>query len=812
MASSIALPRWVEWLLGLPPADSGEGTRFAMETAWLPAPWLVFLVAFACLGLVAWAYHFQRFTTRRWRVIMLAVLRAAVVLGVLFMLTGFALVPQRTGLPYLVLLVDESESMRIADRYGDEELRSKLLQIIERADLEQDSADPPESSSSTGSGGARIRRIDLAQSILLADDAELLADLARRYKLRAYAVASASRELSQDDDEQLPIIRSLSADGQATRLGEGVLEVLDDLRGAPPAAIVILSDGNTTDGENLADAAREARRQQVPLFTVGIGSTDPPRNLAATDLLVDDVVFVNDVVGFEFKLDASGLSGRTVDVVLKERDSAPPVARTTVTVDDSPGPQTVRIPYRPTTVGEFEYEVEVVPLSDEEDTSDNRLTATISVRDDKIRVLYVESFPRFEYRFVKHMLERDGTIELNIVLQQADRGFSRIDGTAIPLFPVRREELFAYDVLILGDIDLTYFGAQSLQNVHDFVTEKGGGAIFIAGPRHNPADFRNTALADLLPMDVNTVRMPPQYVEEEFRVQPTELGVISPHMQLADSPEASRGVWEDLQTVRWFVEVNDLKPAARVLAEHPSKTGSQGLPLPLFIMQYVGSGKVLFHATDETHRWRKLDFQEVDFARYWVQTIRYLSRAKLLGENAFAELTTDRRKYIRGETVRFRVRFPDERDAPADENDVNIVIEQQGGRQQTLPLRRNNINRGVFEGRLQDAEQGRFRAWIVSASQSGQGPAVDFDVAAPPGEYERTEMNESEMREAATATGGRFYLVTDVDDLVQDLPEGRQIVVESLQPIPIWNHPLFVGLVLALVSAEWLLRRMFGLL
>ncbi len=80
-------------------------------------------------------------------------------------------------------------------------------------------------------------------------------------------------------------------------------------------------------------------------------------------------------------------------------------------------------------------------------------------------------------------------------------------------------------------------------------------------------------------------------------------------------------------------------------------------------MHYVGSGKVIFHATDETWRWR-FRVGDVFFARYWVQTIRYLSRSKLLGKDRSAELTVDRREYRRGEPVRVRVRFLDDRQAP----------------------------------------------------------------------------------------------------------------------------------------------------
>ena len=77
-------------------------------------------------------------------------------------------------------------------------------------------------------------------------------------------------------------------------------------------------------------------------------------------------------------------------------------------------------------------------------------------------------------------------------------------------------------------------------------------------------------------------------------------------MQLGDTPEETRTLWQNLPPLYWMVELGELKPGARVLAEHPAHDRRRdGRRLPLIVMQYVGAGKVLFHATDETWRWRR---------------------------------------------------------------------------------------------------------------------------------------------------------------------------------------------------------------
>jgi len=88
----------------------------------------------------------------------------------------------------------------------------------------------------------------------------------------------------------------------------------------------------------------------------------------------------------------------------------------------------------------------------------------------------------------------------------------------------------------------------------------------------------------------------------------------------------------------------------------------------------VGAGKVVFHSTDEVWRWSRHPEGEQFYARYWIQMTRYLSRSRLLGGNRAVQLVTDRNEYQRGETVRLRARFFDERVAPSQDDGVTVVL------------------------------------------------------------------------------------------------------------------------------------------
>src|SRR5688572_9545487 len=639
------LPTWLEHLLGVDTAEAGEGTVWGLDHTWSWAPWVTVLFVLATVALIVGVYLREGRTAGQRSALTMAFLRLGTVAIVLFMLAEFVLSGQRTGLPYVVVLVDDSESMGIVDRY-DDKLRAALEKRIQAAGLDQ------------------LTRLNLAKTLLVEDNGRLLSQIERRHKLKVYFVSAAARQATAEAGELVGAIKQLEPTGATSRLGQGVRTVLNDLRGTPPAAVICLTDGITTEGESLGDAAAYARRKNVPLFTIGLGSEEPIKNLKLSDLLVDEVVFVDDYVNFEFKLTGAGFSGRNVEVVLREKDKQTPLASLNVKVAADNQPQKLRLPYRPTQVGEFEYVVEVKSLPDEDpkQLGDNAEMRPVSVRKEQVRVLFVQSYPSFEWRRLKAMLERDPSIEFATVLQEADLEFAEIDQSALRVFPVRRDELFSYDVILFGDVNPAFLSGSAMQNLADFVTEKGGGVVFIAGRQFTPFAYRDTPLEPLLPVDVAKATMPPptETVTESFAIRPTDLGLASPQMQLGDTTDQTEQIWRKLPCVYWFVETPTLKPAARVLAEHPTRAGPEGKPLPIFTLQYVGAGKVLFHATDETWAWR-FRVGDVYFARYWVQTIRYLSRSKLLGKDRTAELSTDREEYPRGEPVRLRVRFFDDR-------------------------------------------------------------------------------------------------------------------------------------------------------
>lgn len=827
------LPAWLADWLGVELPAAGDSATWQLDTTWHWPPWATVLLVLAAIIWTLTLYTCEASTAGRGYRALLAILRMTAIALVLIMLAQWAIALRLTGPPAFALVIDRSASMGIADRYREPVEAERLAERLSKNNLTE------------------ATRLNQAKSIATESNGRLLAELARQYRLEVYFAAGGMERQPHATDSAALVaaIRGLTSDGadsRATRLGDAVRHVLDDFRGAPPAGILLLTDGVNTEGLSLVDAAREARQKGVPLFAVGLGRDDPPRDLELADVLVDDAVFVDDLVSFQIQIKASGLEGQSAEVALRHEDgsratgSASAIAKQNVTLPPTGQTLTIQLVDRPSEPGDVTYVVEITPRDDESNPDNNRQRRVVAVRDAKIRVLVIFGYPSYEFRFLKTMLERDSTIQLATYLQDADPEYTEQDKTALRTLPVGRDELFEYDVLVFGDVDPRLLPRSLWPIVRAFVAEKGGGAAFIAGPRHLPWSYRDNAdVGALLPINMDSLTLAadnklPAAVTRGFVVTPTPLGLRTAPLQLGDTPTETEQIWIDLAPLYWLAEIGGLKPAAQILAVGPdsqstalalTRTDASTSPLsnavhsplpsphsalPVICFQYFGAGRALFHAMDSTWRWR-IGVGDIFFARYWVQTIRYLARGKLTGGRG-AELATDRREFRRGEPVQLRARFRDTRLAPAGAGEVTILIESPGQVRRCATLHRNQTADGVFEGVLTDLVEGQYQALLAEPQLTGDPPAVRFAVVAPPGELTRTEMDRGALIAATETTHGKFYTIDDVDRLTEDLPSGRRVPIENLPPLPLWNRWWLLSLFLVCITAEWVLRKRKGML
>ncbi|MGF1632385.1 MAG: hypothetical protein ACFCVE_00920 [Phycisphaerae bacterium] len=795
--------RLLEIILGLERGFLSEqgSFRFEFNPQWPwaqavgNATWNVLLVA-AVVALVVYVYR-RDGRNRRARFV-LAGIRIALLVFVIALLNRptLTLVQSRTEPSVLAVMVDQSLSMRVPDAAAGDE--------------------PP------------ISRVAAAGELLRTEG--LLTDLAREHQLRFYtfdadAVPLAELAVPQGQVAQpgdlLARLEDLAANGQSTDLARSVATVLQDLQGQRLAGVVILSDGRSTPAKPISQVLARLEGFGVPLFPVAVGSSEAPRNLEVRRVSAEEAVFVGDLVNVEAEVRATGFPGPAEAVVsLVDAATGDPVlgpdgqpVRRRIEIDAA-DPQPLNLTFKADTEGTLELAVVVESEIAEVNPDDNRRSLQMDVLDAQIVVLYVDGYPRWDYRYLRNQLMRDPTVEVSLLLTSADPSFRQEGDRPITRFPVNMDELLAYDVVLFGDVDPRQFTDRQLQLVNEFVSTKGGGFGMVAGPRWSPQSFRKTAVEPVLPVDISRTESTAATtgtIGEGFRPVLTTAGAQSPVFRFFADPEANRSfVQEQLQLLFWFSRGVTVKPGVgEALAEHPMETGPDGRKAPILVIGRYGAGRTLYSAIDDSWRWRFYTGESI-FDTYWVQQLRYLARGKKLGQRRIT-FTADRPVYELGDQVRATLRVLDAQVGASLPDSLDVeLIGPDGQLVAREKLRRQEGAADVFTTSFTAAGTGSFTLRTPAPAPGLSDLRLPLEVTVPKLELAEPQVDRVGLARLASQTQGRPLELAEAAAGLRQIESARR-VIPVLSASPLWDAPLALAIFALLITSEWVARKLWGM-
>lgn len=815
-----------EGLLGgllLPLAQSAPKTYTRMHFDQAPEGWVVLLICVLVVAFAAACYLLERRGERRWLKPILTGVRAAALLAVVLILfrplESSELRDEKLG--YVAVAIDVSRSMEFTDSERDEALRAKIGAAL-------------------GVSESRLReltRLDRIKAALRQEQGGILRELAAKNRVRFFTFSSTRQRLDKADlprasegssseneaalAKALAELDGLSAEGPSTALGSSLEKVLGDMRNEQLAGVILLTDGRSNSGDVAASAvAGRLGRKGIKVYAVGVGDPEPRRDLALDDFRAPEVTLAGDVLAGSLVVRAEGYEERRPATVRVYLAGAKIAEETGQVGGDAPEWQ-VAFSTKVSRPGKYELKAEIVPDPDEQRLDNNVDTRQVSVIDERIRVLYVEGYPRWEYRYLKNALVRDKHMEVQCLLVSADPEFvqeSTPGVVSLRRLPPR-EELLKYHVVILGDVKpeardrkgepVFYDGA--LETIKELVKERAAGLLMLSGALANPRLYATTPLAEVLPVEVEEGGFANGDFRRDFHPRLTREGVQSPLLQLEPSEELNRDLWERrLRGFFWYAQVKRAKPAAHVLGVHPTSRNQHG-NLPLFAWHRYGAGTCFWIGIDETWRWRAEVGDKYPY-RFYGQILRFLSLPSFTRSKRFY-ITTDKRDYDVGEEVRVTAEVRDEQAATAAKQDV--TLEQPNGQTQTLSLAAIKGEPGKFSSIYKPVQTGRYSLSAQAGERFGADEIAtrEFEVTLPRLETAEPRMDEEGLKRIASESGGRYLRLDELKTVPADLTELRErILVHQGEPDELWDKPWVFALIFGLLLSEWLGRRAARLL
>ncbi len=761
--------------------------RFSTESSWYRtwdlSWWWVALALVGFLVLGSWAY--QCFARRHRGVVGILVAFRWCLMSSLFVLAmGWYPKSMDVESPEILICLDLSESMAQRMR-------------------------------SPGTHGGETTRLEAV--VDLVNKSELGSQ--SKWNVSAYSIGDELAELEFADGKLAGDLLPLE---KQSRLGDGLQQLLTQITGRPVAAVVLLTDGVTTQGKTLQQMDRLLQRSDVPIFTVALDPKTSFQDASLGYVISPAHALVGENVLFEVPVLAESLAGKELVVqmlraadgeLLQEQKWIPDSSHDEAKLEflqviDLPGPHTYR----------FEVQFD----GDDFNRTNDEQRIQIQAHEMQQRVLVVAGTPSWEYRFLKHTIERSvreveqsklAPFQLHVLLQDAASNFSEIDGSALSVFPVSVAALEQYDVIMLlnpltaQESPTRGLGGADCEHLLEYVQSRSGNLVWVAGAGFNAAQWSHLGLGPLLPAGPADFLSSVSFLgpAETVGVQRSQLGAAMGPLQLQRVDSRRPFEWKDDWRTGQFVLPTQVKPGTRVLLESSEVLPVQQKPAPLLLFRNVGAGSVLFQGFDEAYYLRYQRGDEVLNA-YWSQWIQYLAKRKWLSQKDWQELRTDRSVYLEGEPVQVIAQSVGDEGA---EGRIEVSVLSDLGFQTELGLLTGKQGPLDFTGELVGLVAGNYRVQLENR-QSGEMSETQFVVRSHPDEDEVKAVNRVGLAHVARVSGGELVELDDLSRMSAWLPPGSPRVVGQRVGTALWDRALWLGgfgaVWAGLLVLEWSLR------
>ncbi|MEP6168318.1 MAG: VWA domain-containing protein, partial [Rhodopirellula bahusiensis] len=493
----------------------------------------------------------------------------------------------------------------------------------------------------------------------------------------------------------------------------------------------------------------------------------------------------------------------------------------------------IRFEIEPQTVGRRRLAVRVVAPAEDRNAADNMQTARYEVVARKLQVLAIAGGPTREYRFVRNLLFRDESVQLDVWLQTGMQGMSQDADELLARFPETAEELFDYDAVVMFDPDWSAIDSASLELLDRFLTQQAGGLVLVAGPVFHPkisgdrADPRSSQIGAFFPVNLAT-RGPllgggRQGGSESWPLKFTPESSQAEFLWVADSAEESFEIWQEFGGFYDYVGVKSAKPGAKVYAYFSDPTTEVSGSLPIFMAsQFYGAGRVFFQGSGEV--WRLRAGGDRYFDSYYTKLIRWVSEGRLLRDSNRGVLLVDSDRAMVGQNIALRAVLVDDQFQPLTEPFVTAKLLAPDGKIKDLKLTpaADSPRGGTYTGNFVVTKSGGYEIQLaVGDALDEQLLRQSVQVRLPTSELERPRRADDELLNLASATRGEYVPVdetTPMSDVKATLSEAivPQSQVTLLAGTPdsaftLRRNAVLMWLIASVLTFEWVTRRLHRL-
>ena len=693
--------------------------------------------------------------------------------------------------------------------------------------------------------------LDTSRSMATKDTAPTRLAAAKRWiedNLTKGAPANISLNYYAFNDALTPLgsLDSAAATGNATGLADALQNLLTVSSDEPLVGVLLCSDGIENMRRDPEAVAELYHRKGIRIHSLTVGTTNDIQDIVLENVQVKRAVPNQAPAKIGINLRAFGYRDQPVPVQLLCANQV--VGSKTVKLKD--GAQKIEMEFTPRQRGFQIYEVRVPVQPGEWLATNNRRVFGMEAIDPGIQVIYMEGTPQQsessipEWKYLKDALQSDPNIHVKTLYRQfgsSGQFLNTVDAdpdTGEKIYPVEHpthgfprtfDELLSYDVIIHSDIRKESFSAEQLQNMARLVEEYGGGFVMIGGhSAFGQGGYHRTILDRVIPVAMEQEN---DSQARSFHLRVPLAALSHPLMALGATRTETEEIWaRKFPTLFGCNLVDRAKPGAVVLAEDPTSRNAYG-PRLVLAVQNVGKGRSMAFMSDTTRSWGR-DFETIwgerinpslplvesncdrrYYRQFWVNAIRWLAAGRMVRTNNPVTLELEKSGCLAGERVAATIKVRDDQLKSIDTAEVALVLSGAGRTNPPVKAVFNRVDRS-YQADLVAPQSGDF---LVAALATSKGQKLGEDhqlLVCEAGDRELADLRARPelMADLARRSGGEsMTLATKTGPQISALFGTSPPETVETRRHPLWDRWWWLGAILALLSAEWAVRRLNGM-
>jgi len=745
----------------------------------------------------------------------------------------------------------ENELKKLLNRFAEEMEAWRTLE--EQPEALQQVADEALAASEDEEVDAAIERLeimkrsDLVSVLLTQEPFNLVETLSEKGDVSVFSFAEEPEPISTENHTNL--VGKLDF----TRIGSTLGRVVNRFEKMPLGAVVIITDGNNNAGKPLLELRESMGERNIPVFALAVGGKEPPPDVSVARVSAPRTSFLDDTLNVSVALHRHGHLDQPIRVKVMADDK---IMAEQIVEPGGEAETIVDLSFLEEQAGTRVYNVIAEREDTKEDTlrkkkeeagehagppveafdHNNEKALTVSILEDSIRTLCIDEYPRWETRYANMMLKRDKRVDLNTIFVASTENHqlpvSKVGGTEDgegggsatekDKYPASRDALFAHSIVILGDVNPEHFTTKQMEDLRDFVIERGGTLIAMAGQHYMPSAYAGTPLADVLPL--NHFGRPGQTNRLAFADHPLAFkqGAYQPSiqsealyedlLQIGRNPDNTKELWTGLPRLSWLKEdVTEARSSDPLVQAKAMKGDTATGTAPVAVKSYAGLGKTLYLGSDSFWRWR-YRARWTYHHRFWGQVLLWSTMGRTTGSDPNIKLMSDRPVYAPEEPVVIKVRLFDENELPISNAEAEIEIrDDQDQLVKRMPLFHLENSGGEYRAEIRDLPRGSYKVIprVPKLAHLYQGEGGRDPVEIP---VEVRDLPTSEYVDLALDTATLVTLTSEVlpfEQALQVLDKIEEVKnVETIHdPIELWSRWWWLVAIALLLSLEWLLRK-----